>query len=233
MNSSELRGYLTGLILGDGFIGSGVRARSFSIKSIDYSFIEKIREDLGSCSNFKMSVRNIPECNTGNTRHKEAWELYVKAHPYFSKKYHYFYNDTRKRVITKEVIEWLTPRGLANWYMCDGYVCHIGKSKGKIVNRRIDFCTDRYKKCDVERIRDGLFKKFNIDCSIVKRGTQYRIRVLQKSYNDFVKLIYPYIIPSFRYKLDLGYPYKPYWMEDEVWDIQKEIVECNHLHNGE
>lgn len=232
MYSSELRGYLTGLILGDGFIGSGTNARSFSIKSINYDFIKKIESDLNSCSNFKISIRNIPENYSCNTHYKEAWELYVKSHPYFNKRYHYFYDDYKRRIITSESLKWLTANGLANWYMCDGYVCHVGKNSGKITNRRIDICTDRYKKDDVEKIKNCLLNKFNIECSIIKRNNKYRIRILQNSYDTFIELIYPYVIPSFRYKLYLGYNNKPYWMKDNVWNIQKEIVECNHLYNN-
>ena len=33
MNSSELKGYLTGLIVGDGCIGKGVTKRTFEIKN--------------------------------------------------------------------------------------------------------------------------------------------------------------------------------------------------------
>lgn len=40
MNSSELKGYLTGLIIGDGTIGKGITKRSFAIKSICKDFID-------------------------------------------------------------------------------------------------------------------------------------------------------------------------------------------------
>lgn len=33
MNSSELKGYLTGLIVGDGYIDKGVTKRAFEIKN--------------------------------------------------------------------------------------------------------------------------------------------------------------------------------------------------------
>lgn len=42
MNSSELKGYLTGLIVGDGYIDGGVTKRAFAIKSINKEFIYKI-----------------------------------------------------------------------------------------------------------------------------------------------------------------------------------------------
>lgn len=224
INSSELKGYLTGLIFGDGYIDGGNTKRAFVIKSINKDFIDEIKANLESCTNFKINVRDIPEHDSCGCHHKESWELRVQAHPYFAKKYHHFYDDYRHRIASKESLEWLTPHGLANWYMCDGYICLVGKTKGFIRSRRIDICTDRYSKQTVESMCIALRNKFRLDTSIIKRNDQYRIRIKQTSYNDFISLIAPYIVNSMRYKLYLGYETQPYWMDDDVWTIQEEII---------
>jgi hypothetical protein len=51
MKSSELKGYLTGLILGDGTIDKGTTKRAFRIKSINFDFIDKIEKDLKDTTN--------------------------------------------------------------------------------------------------------------------------------------------------------------------------------------
>lgn len=224
MHSSELRGYLTGLILGDGHIDKGVTKRAFEIKSIHFDFIQKIKNDIESCSPFKISIKHCPEhIGPDKAHHKESWSLRIEAHPYFNKKYHHFYDDYRNRTLSNEAASWLTPSGLANWYMSDGYVCLVGKEKGNIYNRRIDFCTDRYPKFIVEKLVKMLHDKFNIESSIVKRGSFYRIRIKASSYQTFINLIYPYIVPSMQYKLYLGYECQPKWMEDWTWDLQKSL----------
>lgn len=224
MNSSELKGYLTGLIIGDGIIDKGVTKRAFEIKSINLDFIKKIKEDIESCSNFKINIKHIPE-NTSKdgVHHKESWILRIEAHPYFAKKYHHFYDDNRKRVVSKEAVSWITPCGLANWYMSDGYVCLVGKTKGSVYNRRIDLCTDRYQKHTIEKLVKALHDNFNINSSIIKRGKFYRIRIKTNSYQTFINTIYPYITPSMQYKLYLGYEQQPIWMEDWLWDLQKSL----------
>lgn len=227
MNSSELKGYLTGLILGDGYIGKGITKRIFSIKSINKEFIDKIQSDLESCTNFKINIRYIPEHYSCGCNHKDSWELTIKSHPYFAKKYHHFYNDNSKRRISKEALNWLTPQGIANWYMSDGYVCLVGKTKGIIKNRRIDFCTDRYDKETIQRISKMFIDRFEIENSLVKRRNTYRIRIRQSSYNRFITMVYPYIVKSFKYKLFLGYENKPYWMDENVWLIQEEVKKCD------
>lgn len=224
MNSSELKGYLTGLIFGDGCIDKGITKRAFEIKSIHFDFIQKIKEDIESCSNFKIHINYNPEyLSKDGTHHKESWTLRIEAHPYFAKKYHHFYDDNRKRTVSKEATTWLTPNGLANWYMSDGYVCLVGKTKGLIRSRRIDLCTDRYPKHIVQRLVKILYDNFNINASIIKRNKFYRIRIQSTSYQTFMNTIYPYIVPSMQYKLYLGYEQQPEWMENWLWDIQKSL----------
>lgn len=221
MNSSELKGYLTGLIFGDAYIGSGVTKRSFSIKTINKDFAFKIKEDLESCNTFNVSIKYHPAVSKDGVSHKEHWILTTSAHPYFAKKYHHFYDDYKHRVASKESLGWITPQGLANWYMCDGYVCLVGKESGKIKNRRIDICTDRYSLKTVESMQTMLKTRFDLDCSIVKRGNVYRLRIKAVSYERFIGLIRPYIIPSMLYKLYLGYPTQPKILSDSGWHYQE------------
>lgn len=236
MNSTELRGYLTGLILGDGTIGKGVEKRSFEIKSINKDFIEKIYKDLSSCSNFNIIMKEIPSyIDSNNVNHKTSYTLTIKAHPYFNKKYGFFYDDYRKRRITNESLKWLNLNGLANWYMSDGYICLVGKTKNMIRDRRVDLCTDRYKKEDVEKIHSYFYEQWGWETSIIKRKTNakdmYRIRFKKYSAQDFLYKIHPYIVPSFYYKLDMKYDYKPTWMSEEYYSLMTEIQKCERPNN--
>lgn len=224
MNSSELKGYLTGLIFGDGYIDNGITKRSFRIKSIHKDFVEKIADDLKSCTNFDIKITSSNAyIDKNNVHHKEYFELCIKSHPYFAKKYHHFYDDYKKRRISKDAINWLTPVGLANWYMSDGYICLVGKTKNAIRNRRVDICTDRYSYENILMVCDELYKKFDIKFSPVKRDKFYRIRLRTESYSKFINLIKPYIVPSMMYKLYLGYEKQPIWMTNEDWEFQNSI----------
>lgn len=229
MNSSELRGFLTGLILGDGSIDKGVQKRSFSIKSINKEFIDYIDNCIKSTTNFKTQIKYTPEHYSCGCNHKDSWEFRIPAHPYFRKVYHYFYNDYRKRRIAVIVFDWLNPRGLAAWYMSDGYVCLVGKTKGIIKDRRMDICTDRYTKEDVELISNKLTDKYNIHTSIIKRNNAYRIRIQKNSYETFINLISPYMVESMKYKLYLGYTNKPDNLSEEAWNFQQSLISATTL----
>ena len=229
MNSSELKGYLTGLIVGDGYIDKGVTKRAFEIKNTQKEFIDQIENDINSCTNFKTCVLHYPERYANGCRYKEHWGIRIKANPYFCKKYHHFYDDNRKRRVTKEACGWMNDRGLANWYMSDGYVCLVGKTKGEIRQRRVDICTDRYDIDSIHRLQDMLHDKFNVDTTLNKRGNVHRIRIRQRSYETFFSIIEPYVVNSMRYKLYLGYNEKPKWMSDEFWCLQQHLCSANTL----
>ena len=231
MNSSELKGYLTGLVLGDGHIDKGVTKRAFSIKSINEDFINKIKTDIDANTQFKWKIVTTPAyTDKDGTHHKTYHEFSIKAHPYFNKKYNYFYDDQRHRRITKESLNWLTIEGIANWYMSDGYVCLVGKTKGVIKDRRVDLCTDRYTKQDVEKIREYFLKVWGWETNTIQRKTNnkltYRIRFYKKSAQDMFCKIAPYVTPSLKYKLDMCYDYQPNWMTDEYYRLMTEIHKC-------
>lgn len=229
MNSSELKGFLTGLMFGDGYIDNGITKRAFRIKSINKDFIDNIYNELTSCTNFNVFVREHPEKYSHGCMHKKYWELHIKAHPYFVKKYHHFYDDQRKRVVSKEALSWITPYGLANWYMSDGYVCHVGKESGKIYNRRIEFSTDRYSYQTINNMAQMLKERFGLDVSVIKRGKCHRIRIKQTSYESFINIIYPYIVDSMKYKVYLAYEKQPIWMTDEMWTLQQSLCSAISL----
>lgn len=232
MNSSELKGYLTGLIIGDGFIDSGVTKRSFGIKNTQKDFIDKIKADLESCSPFNMTVKYYPAHDSCGCHYKEYWELRTKAHSYFNKKYNHFYDDHKHRRITSEAMNWLTPNGLANWYMSDGYICLVGKESNNIHSRRMDICTDRYDMKSIEVMCKVLLDKFGVETGVCKRGNFHRIRVRAKSYQTFINIVSPYIVPSMLYKLYLGYPDRPKVLDDKAWEFQQSLLSAIALTNN-
>ena len=204
ISAAELRGFFTGVILGDGHIAKGVHKRALEIKSINKEFIDLIEAIIKGNTPFNYFIKHIDAIERNGVFHREHWVLTIKAHPYFNKIYNNFYDDKRHRKIYSQTINWLNPIGLACWYMSDGYVCLVGKTKGFIRSRRVDICTDRYKREDILLIMNILKQKFDINTSLIKRDNFYRIRINNDSYETFINIISPYVVPSMRYKLYLG-----------------------------
>lgn len=220
MNSTELRGFLTGLILGDGTIDRGVENRAFRFKSINEEFIFYIRDYLINNTNFNVKIVEHDPTHINGVYRKGYFGLTIKSHPYFAKRYHQFYDDFRNRRITSKAISWLNPAGLANWYMSDGYVVRVGSKSGKIKDRRVELATDRYQKEDIEKVKTYLETTYGYKITLAKRRENvYRIRFSLESAQEFFMLIHEYVVPTMYYKLDLCYDYQPKWMSSEYYEL--------------
>lgn len=226
-------GFITGLILGDGFIDKGIHKRSFRIKSINLDFIDQIEDYLNKETNLNVQVKYYEGTLDSSGVAREPYkELTIRAHPYFAKAYHEFYDDYKSRIISNHSLRKLTIQGLANWYMSDGYVVKVGLTKGKIVDRRVELAVDRYSKEDVEKIKEYLEEKYSFKTSLIKRKKGvYRLRMSLLDSQHFFLMIKPYTSDSFMYKLNLAYDYQPKWMTDEYYNFMSELQNAKLLTN--
>ena len=223
MTGSEFRGYVTGLVLGDATIsqsGASSCKRAFTIVTINEEFAFDIRQTI--IDNLDVRVRLLerePHTGEDGVHHQGYFVVSTKAHPYFNKMYGWFYNDDGSRRISQKALDKLTPAGIANWYMSDGYVVNVGKTKGKIVDRRIEIATDRYPEKDVDRAIEYFETTYGYKCHKVRRKPGvYRIRFSLLSAQNLFLMIKPYISEGFEYKLNMNYDYQPKWMSDEYYE---------------
>lgn len=229
MNSTQLESYLTGLILGDGYIDKGVTSRAFYLKTINKEWAERVYLDLERTTNFKVFFTEKSEyVGTDGVNHRACFIVNTKAHPYFNKKYHWFYNDYKQRVIYSEVLDRLDWSGWANWFMSDGYIVRVGLESGKIKDRRVQLCTDRYSYGDVLKVSSKL-NSMGIDTKIVTRKAGvFRVGLHLETAQIFLENIFPYLVPSMYYKVNLCYDYKPRWMSDSYYKIMTSIQSAEH-----
>lgn len=206
MNSVELKGFLTGLVLGDGYLDKGIHKRAFEIKNTSKDFIDMIDKEISKNTNFKSSIKEYNASYRDGVNKKKYWIYRISAHPYFRKMYHYHYDDYRNRIITTKSLKSLTPQGIANWYMSDGYVVIVGRTKGIVRTRRVEICTDRYNPNDVLKAKKYFEDVHGLSMHMVKRKKDvYRLRFHLKTINKFFDMIEPYIVDDMKYKLDLCY----------------------------
>ena len=104
-----------------------------------------------------------------------------------------FYVERRKRV-PPLIHRWLTPQGLAYWYMDDGSI-KSGQSKGVIFNTHGFSCED------VQRLIAVLQESFQLHASIRHQKDGDQIYVSGRSYERFRQLVDPFVINEMRYKI--------------------------------
>ena len=114
--------------------------------------------------------------------------------------YKLFYPQ-RKKKISREVLKLLTPKAIAYWYMDDG-----GLGKYRHENGRVDvdlylntYMTDEEHKLIIEYFKVN----YGIEFRLNKNHGGYRLRIGKKQARTFVKLVEPYILPEFQYKINL------------------------------
>ena len=86
----------------------------------------------------------------------------------------------------KLIHRWLTPRGLAHWYMDDGSI-KSSQSKGVIFN------TQGFDRSDVDRLIGVLQSKFGLKASRRRQPEGDQIYVSGSSFESFFELVDPYV----------------------------------------
>jgi hypothetical protein len=195
---SLLESFIRGSMLGDGSVQFSSKLSknanivfAHGLKQKDYlqwknSFLEK----------FELSGK-VREYSHFSNRYKEGkcTTVFVKSktHPIFSKFRNLYYKD--RKSICKEDIWNLDEFALAIWFMDDGHLWRRKKRSDVYVLNTQSFSLE-----DKQILQKVLLEKFYIKTSILK--TDGEIRVALESMPIFYKLIKPYILDSFKYKLN-------------------------------
>jgi len=107
--------------------------------------------------------------------------------------YDCFYKDGKKK-LPKLIHRYIEPISLAYWYMDDGSLKWKNRSKA------VRICTDNFSKQEVIRLIEILNTKFQLNASIFKQRSRFRIYIPNQK-GEFTRLIRPYIVDSLLYKV--------------------------------
>jgi len=113
--------------------------------------------------------------------------------PCFNKYRELFYNQEGIKYIPNNLKELLTERGLAYWFMDDGYKSVSG----------LYICTESYTMEDHQILINVLKNKFNLECNIHKTTNGNRIYILSSSKDKLLELVKPYLLKHFYYKFNI------------------------------
>lgn len=110
------------------------------------------------------------------------------------------YPNGRKE-ITREILEQLTPQGIAIWYMDDGSLTPERDKSGNIKAYKLGIATYLSKE-ENQVIIDYFKEKWNLEFHSHKDGSQYRLRMGTKEARKFLQLVRPYVnIECMKYKV--------------------------------
>lgn len=198
--TKEQQQIIIGLLLGDGYLESQNKGRTYrlgiihSIKQKEY--VEWLYQKL---KNWCTSGVKIWERRDGKKfvgfRTVSSGSFRFYAHQFYDK-------NTNQKKVPKLIHKWLTPLAMAIWFMDDGSM----KSKN---HKTYLFHTDGFKREDVLKLQEALWRNYQIKTAIHKQRRKgkiyYRLYILSESAEKFKKLIEPFIHSSMKYKLSNTY----------------------------
>lgn len=184
---------LVGLLLGDGCLETQNQGRTYRLK-LEQSFAHQayVQHLYGLFQAWVLTPPRIrPVVSRGHRSENLAFQ--TVSHAAFRFYAQQFYVDGKK-CAPRLIDHWLTPRGLAYWFMDDGSI-KSSQSKGVLFN------THGFYRSDVERLIGVLQTKFDLQCGLRQQRDGCQIYISGASFERFAELIDPYLIAEMRYKL--------------------------------
>ena len=106
-----------------------------------------------------------------------------------------FYRD-RKKIVPTQLGDLLDPMALSVWFMDDG-------GRGAHTPKGLVFNTSCYSEAEQLVLQALLLERFGVEVSIHRVGRGFQLYVRSRSFERFVSVISPYIVPQMRYKLPI------------------------------
>lgn len=216
LNSRELKSAVIGMLLGDACLQTTGHNYRIRIKHCKKQ-LEYLEFKLNILKRIEGANPSIKEKNTflkktGKTY--DGFELSSKSIRYFYKIHKIMYLNNKKN-ITHNLLNRLTPLGIAIWFMDDGYLW-LQKRKNKdgsirINDRKIKLATHCFSLEEQKIICQWLMAKYNISAKIYKpepkkNPEQYAICLNATNSNKFIDLVKDYILqPLFSKKINMLY----------------------------
>jgi len=171
----EQRDVLVGLLLGDACLESHNQGRTYRVKVEQSARHETyVRHLYELFEPWVLSPPHPRQASASNGSVTTSWAFSTVSHSAFRFYAHQFYGEQGKRV-PELIHKWLTPRGLAYWFMDDGSM-KSSQSKAVIFN------TQGFVKHDVERLTIVLQTHFGLQAKIRHQPDGFQIYVSGSSY---------------------------------------------------
>ena len=188
------REVLVGILLGDACLETRNAGRTYRVKveqsARHEAYVRHLHAMFGA---WVLSPPRLRKCKASNGTECSSWVFNTVSHGAFRFYAQQFYVGTKK-CVPRLIHHWLTPRGLAYWYMDDGSM-KSAQSKGVLFN------TQGFQRPDIERLIEVLEGRFGLQATIRSQSDGWQIYVSGNSFERFLDLVNQYVIEEMRHKL--------------------------------
>lgn len=220
LSTLDKKSFIIGMVLGDSHLSKGKKAKNYNIscthnpKQYDYLIwkMEILKDNLGK--NYWLS--EVESKFTGKAKHKgnenKIYKMYhatLGTHPLVTKVYQEMYFK-RVKIVSREILNQLTPVGLAVWYMDDGNLAYRKNKNGSIKSRNITLHIQGFDEKSQQNIVEYFYEEWGIETKLHKARDKYKLWMNTPNSIKFLKIIAPYVnlVPIMHYKIDLKYEKK-------------------------
>lgn len=145
---------------------------------------------------------------------------YSKASPTYTKIYRRVYGEGGTKNLDQNILNQLTPLGIAVWYMDDGALSANG--------RQLRLHTEKYTYRENILIKEYFQETWNLYPKIYKKrskgGIKYYLCFTAQDTYSFIEIVKPYILPDLEYKIQFTpYVQPPQWYKDIISTNQEEV----------
>lgn len=203
MEAKRLKKILLGVLISDGSLDRNTKR--FDLYSKQKEYAEYVQSTLDQLTHTSFTLKEVID-KRFNCKGYRVWS---KRSKYLSKLYAIIYPNNGRKVLTKYLVDRLDEEALAHIWMCDGYLEHAKNRKTNKVQNVGWFCLESFPKEELKLLQQRL-KELGVHSSLVKKpwGFGYRIRLGGENLQKFISLVYPFILPCFKYKTVLFYKRK-------------------------
>ncbi len=195
------REVLIGSLLGDGHLETQNNGRTYRLK-VEYGEKQKdyafwFWEVFKNWTNMPSPKEKSRKSKFGKVNKSYYFNTY--SHGAFRFYAHQFYPENNGKKIPENIHKLMTPISLAVWFMDDGSL----KSKD---HKTYHVAANSQSKPELKIIQKVLKDKFDIETTLHKQYSSWRIYIKTESAKKFEEIIVDYIIPSMKYKLSNKMP---------------------------
>ena len=207
MNRSD-RGILVGMVLGDGYIQVRSRLQSgkYRYESSAIRMKHSIKQAAYARHKAEILRRMFGGVCTANPATvmadgKQYAQVYVEKSNVYFKHLHRLLYPSGQKLITRRALDYLTPHGIAVWYMDDGN-CNVNRNKDGWVTS----CTTIISTCCTEEealtVQAWFRAAHDLEVKVFPvKGGLFSIRMNTGESQKFARLVEQFVIPEMKYKL--------------------------------
>jgi len=186
--SPEARSVVVGSLLGDGYLyPNGTLQIEHRLDHAAYTLWKY--EMLKCIAGRPPSTVERYDSRTGKTY--RSMRFYTKA---VLKQFRNAFYEDRRKVLPMNLGELLDPLAIAVWFMDDG-------SRGARTPKGLVINTSSFSADEQAQLRSVLAEKFGVTTSTHRVGKGFQLYIKASSYEMFVELVSPHLVPLMRYKL--------------------------------